>query len=263
MRIAVLIPSRGRPFMLMEAVRSLRMRETGVNEVVYLIGCDSDDPATIGAAYRLSLESPNVRPVVSIRDGSLGAMVNALAAKVEADVYCSLCDDIHCLTQGWDAHIAFVWSHDPRGVWWWCSPSNTTFAIVSAKWREAAGYIFTPHFPYWFDDMWLLELWRLTTCESHRVITATVEDRGPSTHRMRDLDFWRDFFLSKRETRTAEGKRIASLLGYIPPSDPAKLWLAPSATFDAKATQARQGDNGPPTPEYMRVYRQAQQLMAA
>lgn len=227
----------------------------------YLIGCDSDDPKTIEAAYTMSLRLPSLKPVVSVRQPSLGGIVNHLSAQADADVYCSLCDDIECLDHGWDECIRVNWESLPVGVWWWGCPTDTTFAIVSKAWKEAAGYIFTDYFPFWFDDMWMWELWKLTTARMPVVIEAKVRDCGPATHRMRDIGFWCDFFLHMRGHRMAEAKRIAGLLGFTLAPNPEQQFLQSNPDCDVFKIQAKQGDPGPPTPEYLRAYERARSLM--
>jgi len=241
-------------------VQSLRARESGRNAVSYLIGCDSDDPKTIEAAYALSLRSP-IAPIVITRQPSLGGIVNHLSAQIDADVYCSLCDDIECLDQDWDECIRVNWERFPIGVWWWGCPTDTTFAIVSKAWKEAAGYIFTDFFPFWFDDMWLWEQWKLTTARMPAVIEAKVKDCGPATHRMRDIKLWCDFFLHMRGHRIEEARRIAGLLGFTPAPNPEQQFLTENETVDVSAIEAKQGDRDPPTPEYLAALGRVQAMM--
>lgn len=263
MHIAVLIPSRGRPERLAAAIASMRAKESGAHAVRYVIGCDADDDDTIAAVLDMWRHGLPVVPSVSARQPSLGSMVNVLAAKCPADVYCALADDVEIMTKGWDQVIAAAWEAQPAGVWWWSCRTDTTFAIVSEQWRAAAGRIFTDYFPFWYDDIWLVEVQRYATGQVGVRIDAWLEDRAPGTHRMRDLAFWDEFFWSRRGERRTEALSIASRLGWPIVADLDPLDVGRSTSFDPAAIEAKQGDRRPPTPEYIAALDRAKALMAA
>ena len=273
MRISVLMPSRNRPQMMQEAICSLHEKASGENEITYMVGCDADDLDTAGAAFVLKANGLPVRWRVAPRGPSLGGLVNRLSEQAPADVYCSLCDDVVCLTQGWDERIAEAWRANPAGVWWWVTQNDATFAIVAEKWRAAAGRIFTDYFPFWFDDGWLLQLWLYASGVPGDMLNIKLHDRAPPTHRMRDALEWVDFYWSPamQAERMSEALRIRKALGWPDvqhdPSldmklrDDAREWMT-------KVQEAR-GDKSPPTPEYlaalerMRALRAEQQKEAA
>jgi len=260
LQISVLIPSRGRPEGLARTIGVMRAKESGANTVRYVVGCDLDDPETIKASMGLWQEGFPALPVVAPRGPSLGALANRLAAKHPADVYVSMGDDIVVLTDGWDAAIAEAWRAQPDGIWWWCAKNGATCAIVSEKWHAAAGRLYTDYFPFWYDDMWLIELQRYATGRVGDRIDIWVADGGPGTHRMRDLAFWDDFFWSRRDERKADAARIAARLGWPAPKIDG-LDLDKNPVFDAAALEAKQGDRLPPTPEYLAAYTRAKALM--
>ena len=223
------------------------------------------DLETAAAAYMLKAADVPVRWRVAPRGPSLGNLVNELSLIAPADVYCSLCDDIVCETQGWDRQIAEHWTARSDGVWWWITQNDATFAIVSEKWRAAAGRIFTDYFPFWFDDGWLLQVWLYAAGEPGQMLPIKLLDRAPSTHRMRDSVLWNEFFYSDRcrAERMEEAERIRKALGWPDVShDPALEFKlrADAAEWLAKV-EDRRGDKAPPTPEYVQALDRIKGLM--
>lgn len=264
MKIAVLIPSRGRATLLQSAVTGLCQRASWKHDIEIAVGCDADDPLTIGMAHILKLRGWPVTAHVAQRSASLGAIVDRLAALHPADVYCSLCDDVVPVTPNWDERIFEAWRARDAGVWWWGN-ARSTYAIVSEKWRQAAGRIFTDLFPFWGDDIYLLQVWRYASGEPMLKIPATLEDIAQTrTTRMRDLREWIDFFWSLQGRRLSEGQAIARRLGW-PVRDRPAIDLVPSPEFAKRidVIEATQGDQFPPTPEYLGIRARAQALMAA
>jgi hypothetical protein len=272
LKITVCIPSRGRSFQLMATIRTLQKQESGKHEVTYVIGADADDPETIGMGHLLRtppLKGGLTAMRVFERTGSLGAMVNQMALDVPADVYCSLCDDVLVLTEGWDAKIAEAAEAKPDGVFWWRTDEKrtATYAIVTEKWRAAAGRIFTDYFPFWWDDLWLLYVWMLASEGPWLYVDAWLEDRPFNTQRMRDLREWTAFFQDRGEERLAEADRIRHALGWGPRTLDARKFakevcnMSPEFMADIDNIEARQGEKAPPTPEYLRALERARSLM--
>lgn len=271
MRITVCIPSRHRSYQLLATIRTLQEAESGKHTVVYIVGADSDDLQTIGMGKLLmapSLKGGQVTMHVFERTGSLGAMVNQMALDVPADAYCSLCDDVLVRTEGWDDKIAEAVEKRPDGVFWWrCDEARpATYAIVTEKWRAAAGYVFTEHFPFWWDDIWLLKVWTLASEEPWLHIDAWLEDRPSRTQNMRDLRFWGEFYMSQRDRRVAEANRIAKALGWPRQLDVKALsreidQLTPEFWATADDIETNQGAKGPPSASYVRAKARAEALM--
>jgi len=241
-----------------------------LHAISYAIGYDSDDPATGEAAYMLGLGEPVVIPYCSERIGSLGQMVNNIAAKTPADVYCSLCDDVEILSRNWDHTIYANWLEQPDGVWWWRALKErpATYAVVSHKWYEAAGYIFTDYFPFWWDDVWLMQVWNLASGKLPLGIDAFLDDRAFATHRMRDLRFWTDFYTVLKPQRLSEAARIGRALGWPPNGKSLVIEngvplgdVRPGFLTEIPGIEAHQGDKGPATPEYLAAKQRAEHMM--
>lgn len=263
MRISVLIPSRGRPESLASTVVAMSDKTGGLNDVRYVIGCDADDQATIEMALAMRQFGLPVFPHVAPRQPSLGGLDNMLAAYAPADVYCVIGDDFRVLTNGWDNAVAAAWEAKPDGVWWWSDAKDeATVPIISEKWRSAAGRIFTDYFPFWWDDLWLVEVLRYATGRiGGERLNIWLQDRARTTHRMRDSQFWHDFFWSRRDERKEEARRIAERLGWPRVENLDGLDLAKNPDFDAADIEAKQGDRAPPTSEYLKALSRAQALM--
>lgn len=281
LKITVCIPSRGRPEQLFATLRRLQKFQAfdgegnPVHQVVYVIGADADDPETIGMGKLLitpSLRGGPICMMVFPRTSSLGEMVNAMAAKAPADVYCSLCDDILVLTEGWDQKIAEAVERKPDGVFWWKTDEKraASYAIVTERWRAASGRIFTDYFPFWWDDVWLLHVWILAAEDAWHYVDAELEDRPQNTQRMRDLRFWGAFYADRHGERVAEADRIRAALGWGPRTLNPKTFaefaarmcaLSPEFIATADDVEKRQGEKRPPTPEYLRAKARAESLM--
>lgn len=262
-RISVLIPSRGRPESLAETVVAMSDKASGLNDVRYVIGCDADDPRTIEMALAMREWGLPVFPHVAPRQPSLGGLDNLMAARFPADVYCVLGDDFRILTHGWDSAIVCAWMAKPDGVWWWSDrKGEATVPIISERWRAAAGRIFTDYFPFWWDDIWLVEVLRYATGRiGADRLDIWLQDRARTTHRMRDSQFWHDFFWSRRDERKEEGRKIAERLGWPRVESLEGLDIGRNPDFDAAEIEAKQGDRGPPTSEYLIAFERAKALM--
>lgn len=248
-------------------LNSFRSQESGKHEVVYGVACDADDHVTIGTCEILKPRLPLCHHVLE-RTPSLGGRVNALAANMPADVYCSIADDVLCMTPGWDDKIAEAYAERDDAVWWWSMfhKEYALYAIVSEKWRKATGHIFTEHFPYWFDDIWLLEVWVLATESPFLYVDAKLADCPKATHRMRDLAFWHEFWHFTRPQRVKEARAIASAMGWPEPqlADAlAHIIGRPVQEFvdSIPKIEANQGDQGPPSIEYVKAKSRAQEIM--
>lgn len=266
MKISVLMPSRGRPWRLRETINGIRALESGKNDIAYVIGCDSDDPETVTIGHMMNLYDCRVTARCMVRQPSLGGMVNRLIAENPADAYVCLPDDVQVLTPHWDEAIADAWEARPDGVWWWrtLAVRPATYAVVSEKWRAASpgGNIWTDLFAFWWDDMWLLQVWMFASGEPMLPIEAWLDDQPNATHRMRHLRFWSDFYTWNKGKRQAQAIRMAKALGWPPaPCDDFRCDVSKEFYAQADKIEANQGDKGPPTVEYMAAYQRARTMM--
>ena len=260
MRISVVIPSRGRVLGLLGILRSMQFLESGKHEVRYVVGVDDDDEETrracewLGSKKQISL---GVR--VDARPVSLGGLINELALCKPADVYAAVNDDIVCLSPGWDEEIAKAVERLPHGVFWWTdgSGNGALFPIVTEKWRAAAGGIFSEWFPFWYDDLCLLELWMMTTDAEIQELDIKICDKPRTvTHRMRELKFWQNVYIATRKLRVAQAYDIAAKLGLPKPQGTEHIAALMNNHIKRVADEwiaeieANQGDKTPPDENY-------------
>lgn len=269
MNITVIVPSRGRPLGLAGILSSLRMLESGAHKVTYAVACDEDDVDTIEMCKSLMDQLP-LRWFAGSRPVSLGGLVNEIALKVPADVYTAVCDDVLCVTMCWDAYIAEAVEKKPYGVFWWKNalPAEAFWAIVTEKWRAAAGGIFTDHYPFWYDDLCLVELWIMATNEDPQGLEIFLADRPVKTMRLREVKFWRSLFTKTRAWRVKHGREIALKLGLPTPrlsEEFARQWtdiLGEAPDEHCERIQDIQGDPGPPDPSYLIARSRAEKILA-
>ena len=268
MKLNVLIPSRGRPYQLAAALYSLFLCASGEHQIQFCVACDEDDEATKNALQALRSEMPLfVR--IGPRPDSLGSVSNDLAEHWPAEAYVIFADDLLCVSYGWDKAVAKAVEETPHGVFWWTPASElrTFVPIVTEKWRKAAGCIFTEHFPFWYDDMWLHEVWIMATDSAPLVLDIHLVDKPKSTQQMRELRFWHDFYHFMRGERIRRGKEIATALGLREPI--VGPFIAPQLSEAGQVTdeflediQVRnKAETGEPSEVYKRAKVRAEELM--
>lgn len=270
MKITVIILSRKRVRGLSAALTSLSRLESGKHDVAYAVGCDRDDPETAALCAEMGQEL-NLSYRVGPRPQSLGAVINDLAGRVPGDVYVLLADDVLCLTYAWDDIIVRAVGETPHGVFFWKNalPMDVTYPIVTEKWRQAAGCCYTDLFPFWYDDLALIEQYVMATDSTPRALDILIADKPDKTHRMRDLKFWQGFFLFTRKERLERGKEIAARLGLSPPVKGEQFAKDMAETFrplgddELQKIQDNQGDQSPPDAGYLAAKARAEKMMAA
>lgn len=268
MRIAVLIPSRGRTRQLSAALTSLRMCQSGENQVLYIVAVDDDDLPTKLLVQNASNDIP-LAMRVGPRPKSLGSVANDLAEHWPADVYCVWADDLLCISYEWDKAVAKAAEETPHGVFWWKSQRDelSLVPIITEKWRAATGRIFTEHFPFWYDDCWLYELWIMATDTNIKMLDIRVVDKPTATTGMRDLSFWNHFYHAMRQTRVEEARAIAAKLGLPPPEcgPTIKEFLDHHSERDEKVLASimvtNKAETDAPSERYLEAKKKAEELL--
>lgn len=217
MDITVIIPSRGRVRGLSAILASLKFLESGKHRVQYGVCCDEDDIATAMFCQTYQSELPHQFSYkIGPRPESLGGVINEMAGLMPADLYFMLTDHCLCLTPEWDDIAAKAAEETPHGIFFWTivyPKLDGHFCIVTEKWRAADGRLMSEDYPFWFDDLALLEQYPLATGQGAMHLPIEMAFIPAKTHRMRDLKFWRDYFIFKRADRVERGKAIAEKLG--------------------------------------------------
>jgi len=257
-KITVILPSRKRTRGLYAALSTLTDLQSGKHGIQYGVCCDDDDLETqefcrsVKDKFALAMR-------IAPRQKTMGGAINDMASRMPADVYLVINDDIFCCSYGWDDVIAKAIEEKPYGIFWWKNiyPMDALYPIVTEKWRAAAGGIFTDHYPFWFDDLCLAELWTMATQEVQPRLDIYICDKPVSTQRMRDLKFWQQFYTKTRVERVRKSIEIAEKLGLPKPvigEEVAKrltyLLTAMSDEYLAQI-EKNQGETTPPDPAYV------------
>lgn len=208
MKIDVIIPSRGREQRLFAGIVNLHALQSGQHDVRYTVLCDLDDPQTAATAKRIR-DIP-VRVLESERR-AVNEWENEVIAQSDADAFMPWPDDYVCLAHGWDEAVAFVLGKVPAFSWQEIQdPQNHTTIVLARKWVKAAGRFFTEHFPFWFADTWLKEVYGFVYGQNMPIIEQLqVSHKRSPTQNMHDLEFWFRVFAATRPERIAEAQRIA------------------------------------------------------
>lgn len=272
MKISVIMPSRGRVRQLTAALISLKTLASEEHEILYGVACDDDDPATID--YLKAWRADGFKSLSYMhgpRAPSLGLLDNMLAGYMPADVYVVWGDDLLCCTHEWDKKIAEAIDRVPHGVFWWKTQdgSQSLVPIISEKWRAASGGLFTDYFPFWYDDIWLWELWQFTTDSEPEFLEVRMADKPIGTTRMRDLGFWARFYHAMRGMRIKEGLRIAAALGLPIPKagqvapEVYKLYTHMHPDMVKDVERRNHAETGEPDPQYVVAKRRAEEMLQA
>jgi hypothetical protein len=264
LNLTVTLPSRGRPFGLQTVIETLQRLESGRHTIRYVLGVDADDPQSVSAAWTLWAHDRRVIPWCRVRRSSLGEMVNEMTAAHPADAYVALCDDVDILTEHWDEAIHQSWKAEPNGVWWWKTLKQrpATYPVISEGWRKASGKPYTDYFCFWWDDMWLMQVWMMASQRPALWLDAALDDRAQNTQRMRDLRFWANFYTKMKPERQKRAAFIAQRLGWpVGDLEEHLCDVSPEFLAKAEAIERFQGEvHVPPTPEYVRAYQRAAAL---
>lgn len=273
MKLNVIIPTRGRPYQLAAAVYSLFFCASGKHDITFCVACDDDDEPSKLAIRELRQSHLPVFVRIGPRPETLGSVANDLAAHWPADVYQIFADDLICITNNWDDILAKAAEQTPHGVFWMKSAKEQRSLVpaVTEKWRAAAGGIFTENFPFWFDDLWLEELWVMATDDAPLELDVLVVDRPASTHRMRDLEFWARFYHAMRSERLAHGRKVSEALGLPPTLYTSVVGKEFARRMDeypplnkddaAKIEASNKAETDAPSERYLRVKAKAEELM--
>jgi glycosyltransferase involved in cell wall biosynthesis len=273
MKISVCIPTRNRPRLISACLTTLDELSSGQNDVVYVVGIDPDDQASLPVLQSLKSRI-NIRIVVfgdNVISG--GLRWNALCANEKADAYSAQIDDAFPISPFWDASIASIAMHHEAFSWLApVYPSSVLNPVATQAWIEKAGYFIAPHFPYWFNDTWFAEVVRYVRNEqvfmSHSLALYSKEEE---TIGFRDLDFWWGFFNATRVLRLADAMRISGFSGSQEDfAESRQEWIGHDLRRDLyhrgpviAELEGRRAVSGEPSAKYVACYERARKLLVA
>jgi hypothetical protein len=291
-RVALLLPSRGRPEKLRRAVDSVAATAARRDDVVVVIGVDDDDGQTLELSQSYK---PNVPVLWSSgpRELTLGRLNNRLAATEHGcDILSVFADDNVMATQDWDNHFRYACSLMPKGYGTaWAtdgvhhSTDVCTAPLITRSMMNRMGFFLPPWFPFWFGDVWLEEMGAFVGCRLPLAARVELPDgRGPTLN-LRDVAFWGGFFQATRRVRLElagplidemyEGNpglqislklNLAALEMYYARralilSDPASAAHAEKMQLEAALAENPHYQVGPPSERYLAAKREAEAFL--
>ena len=216
MKILLCTPSRGSHATLQSVIVSSRALASGAHSLHYAISVDEDDTATQEMLAALKAQIGHISVLNGPRPRALGQTHNKLIHMAPFDVCVIITDRTFFLTPRWDRIVADAVTKVPHGVFWMTHPDLPTsciFPVLTRRWLEAAGTVFTDYFPFWFDDTWIAEMWLFVTGSAPLMLPAQIFRDAHKTKRLRDLDFWYRFFFALRTERMARAREMTARLG--------------------------------------------------
>lgn len=219
MKITVGLPSRNRPAGLLSVLSALDGISSGQNQITYAVILDNDDYVTLEQFEhweKSGMIPQGVQKLVGDRSLGVHARFNAAMRQFPADIYSQACDDAWPMAFRWDALLAGA-AMLPAFSWQEMNdPENATYPIISHKWLEATeGRFYTEHFPFWFADTWIAEVFTLAFAKPIGVVNQLqMAGRRGQTQGMRELAFWFEMFAATRVERIEEARKIASAYGF-------------------------------------------------
>lgn len=205
MKLAISLATRGRPAQLVETIKRSVVNWTDPNTCLYVVA-DDDDPATVEAVKSSSLNIPNIdgrtenplRLVIRPRPDTIAEKWNVVTELCpDADAYLISADDAPDITPGYDTKILEAASRFPDGIGVvYGHLANASFPSVMAptrKFVDKLGYLFPPHFPYWFVDHWVDDVARLIDRISFADV-RTDQGKAGQTQEMREPGWWATWF---------------------------------------------------------------------
>jgi hypothetical protein len=161
MKIAALMPTRGRYEMANLAIRSLFEKCSKHENFMIYILCDRDDEANSDNLKKAVNNLPNLIFLENQHTKTMGQMVNELQSKAhdECDIFIPFPDDYEIVTQNWDSVIfdKFAINKEMPACCYFndsiVPSSQATFTVLNKEWIETVGRYVTNYFPFWFDDI--------------------------------------------------------------------------------------------------------------
>jgi hypothetical protein len=214
-KIALVIPTRGRPDKVPRALESIKATASRPEDIVVVVGVDDDDEQTVQLAHNYQ-PSMAVVWILGPREITLGRLVNRLAFHDHGcDIITGIPDDTVMVTQGWDDQFRNACALMPKGYGtaWptdgvYHSTDVCTQPIITRAMMNRMGFFAAPWFPFWFGDVWLEEMGAFVGCRLPLECRIGLPDGRGATLNMRDLAFWGQFFQETRKLRLDLAKQL-------------------------------------------------------
>lgn len=216
MRLAIALPTRGRPLQLINTIDRSVDNWRHPNTVMWVMA-DRDDTVTVDAFLKAKdrwNQPGTLRVGMDIRDreDTIAAKWNRiLAIEPDADVYCTDADDAPQITPGYDEKILAAAALFPDGIGCvYGHMANASFTCCEALTKRLAdklGYIFPEYFPYWFVDHWIDDISKMIGRISFADIRTDQSNVG-KTQEFREPGWWATWFDAAYMLRREQAKGI-------------------------------------------------------
>lgn len=270
MRLTTIIGTRGRPEMLRDTVMA-SLPNMVLPESRLLIAVDADDDATLADIGWLPRDH-RVLLSVEPREDTRGPKYDRAFKMAPADIYMPVGDYTPIHGNAWDATVCAAATLFPDGIGVvQTMPINASFPGIqapTAKLVELMGYIYPPHFPFWFIDHWLDDIARMIG----RQVTVDIGSDHFSmsgqrkTIGLREVGFWCDYFDALTPERFEQASRIIEALDERPETK--RRLRSNFCITDARSRHLNLGvksmnlpDNDPPDERYLRAKAKAVEHM--
>lgn len=218
-RIALLVPTRGRPQQLAEFISSVEKNTRYLEKLELLLFIDSDDLLTIESLKRLKPTPFPTRCLISERTATMGVMANTMASLAiqTCGLLMGAADDYRFATKDWDEAIREPFRRYPDRIVLvypldHLTPNLATLPILSAEWVVAAGQNSTSYFPFWYDDVWLDEVGQLIGRKERAAFAVEMQGGKGKTSRMQNLPFWQNFYINLLPERLAMAEKLRAAI---------------------------------------------------
>jgi hypothetical protein len=224
--VSFLLPSRGRPKWLCEAIDSIYSLATDKSCMEFILKVDDDDNETISVATKLSSLIP-IKILISPKGNGYHEMhhwINNLSAIATGDWLFIMNDDARFTTEDWDGMLS--WSEPPK-PWHGCNdvalfltptitrPDANEFFFLRRKVYEILGHFsLSPH-----NDTWMFKIMQFvdSTFTFSQIEIDHFSDIAKDDTRKESVEAYKTTIstLTSKESKRARLADATKLLNYI------------------------------------------------
>ena len=281
MSLTVIIPTRGRPGLLLKTVASCLHNAASYNTKV-LVCVDEDDVETQTALEQALVGlKPDGQLIVSVRprEDTRGEKYDRALTEAPGSVYLLGVDAAPILTLGYDEIILNAANLFPDNIGCVYTPmANASFPSYQAPTAglvEKLGGCYSREYPFWFIDHELDDICRMIgryVCVDIDVDCHSM--RPGKTIRLRELEFWTKYYDVMTLERRLKARSIimspdfqapdwqkTMLCNAYQPIESRSYWINNNVRVQAAEIEKLRGDPGPPDEGYLRAKAKAEQKL--
>lgn len=198
MKFCLLLPTRGRPIMLKNALDSLGKTMSGENKIAVYLATDNDDKRT----HQFLSKIPDyVFEIVELRGNwgyHVGKKFKTLYEGADGDIYMLATDDIIFMTEDWDRviskkleeypdRIVMLWGYNMWGEKYINKSSNP---FLPDRVCKTLGYFTWYESPFWYHETWINEIFgrvEQMTGERRRIPMKEVRIKNLHPYRFKEI----------------------------------------------------------------------------